>query len=1009
MKNITQHLIPYIAVILCLSILDPLVPIARAQNNSKITVNVGQPNIWSLGQAHYLLSNMRERSRELGVTVPIPKALDPSSANGTRINILRTMLGADVGIDTVAGLQNSILQQRFDADLAQFTTNQARLDALNATYADAVREVADLTVQLASIPDKTEFADQRKEIQTRLAARTGEKESLKAQIDAVLKTVTPPSAPTGFKGTLPTNSPSPLPDDLKDMFSKLNATVVTPQLNASTTLENYVQMQYEVIAKQLTLLRDEVGPGQRLVFLEMPMSIYSVPKTDDDYIVRLEWDVNRFYGPDKGKCGNGAAVNERISLHATNTTAQTLAKIIANRISGLGVVVDQSAAGTLITIDVTNVPLQTALEQLQSFGLGFEIKDNVLRIAASKTLSDEAAQREKDRKDMKQAQAQQPQGPIEQGEPLTLEKMKRDSEGVRTEDDSKNKAPRKCWSPADKTAYRVIDIIPRQSALNVNDQHGTQSGWALTARFLSLFGLGGQVNFQRQRSIYEQFIQQEVYASAYGKGMSSFGWTFGPLPGTKRIAPGVRTTYAVLSIPSDASGMELKVAAKVYKRDVPLDGSSVKTLSLDNEGFGSGTYQMVVPNEETEGFWITKASYTPVEKGKQITVLLEGKYFSPLTGILVNGVPLKRAVSLAKNESSTANLIQVSAVDPAGEYEYLNPQHLILSFNMDANYVGTPLITLITPEKTGPINFFKLEEINFHFTDTSLAQISDEEPMFIDAFALENLELINEDANYLYLYLHGKGLRRGATFVINDRNLDTASETAEHLSPGLYKLKIKRSQDNKPVIIRYRNTTRQSVQEGALTFQQTVLSNYEITRYEPAQGQNDAELELIITISGQNAAPTVSIDKADGEVIGALVALGNHRFKLRIKAKRDPVPLMVTGVTGVTDTFDIGRPEPPSIARVVNTATNKPEGPGSKPAIVTLHGVNFLHVTRVFFGAKEATILQSDPQVILVNAPAGDEGPVRILLETNVNLRGKNISNIADFRTPDKAIYTYTK
>jgi len=121
------------------------------------------------------------------------------------------------------------------------------------------------------------------------------------------------------------------------------------------------------------------------------------------------------------------------------------------------------------------------------------------------------------------------------------------------------------------------------------------------------------------------------------------------------------------------------------------------------------------------------------------------------------------------------------------------------------------------------------------------------------------------------------------------------------------------------------------------------------------------------------------------------------------------VPLTVTNVNNVTRIFDIGLPEAPSIARVVNTTTGKPEGLGSKAAVVTLHGTNFRHVTRVLFGNKEATILQVDPQVILVNAPTGDEGPVQILLETNVNLRGKNISNIADFRTQGKAIYTYTK
>src|SRR5829696_5774234 len=152
MKNTMRRLTPSVVTIVCVSLLAPVSNTVVAQNKSKITVEVGQPNIWSLGQAHYLLSNMRERSRELGVKVPVPKELDPSSANGTRINLLRTLLGAEVSVDTVAGLQNSLLSQGFNADFSRFTANQARLDELTGPYAAAVGEVSSLTVQLGYLP-----------------------------------------------------------------------------------------------------------------------------------------------------------------------------------------------------------------------------------------------------------------------------------------------------------------------------------------------------------------------------------------------------------------------------------------------------------------------------------------------------------------------------------------------------------------------------------------------------------------------------------------------------------------------------------------------------------------------------------------------------------------------------------------------------------------------------------------------------------------------------------------
>lgn len=641
------RLTPALATLVCLSLLTPVSHTALAQNNSKIMVEVGQPNIWSLGQAHYLLSNMRERSRELGVKVPVPKELDPSSANGTRINLLRTLLGAEAGIDTVAGLQNSLLSQRFDADLSRFNTNQARLDALTSPYTDAVREVASLNVQLAALPaDKPEFAEQRRQLIAQIAAKTAERDGLKAEMDVLRQQVNAPTAPTGFKGSLPTNGPAALPDDLNTLLGKFNQNASTPQLNASTTLENYIQMQYEVIAKQLTLLRDEIGPGQCLVFLEMPMSLYTVPKTDDNYVVRLEWDVNRFYStPKEEQCTYGGDPKHEgwryreagfrgqpVNINSEDAPLQDITDYISEQ-ADVGFFIDSSARGVRITTKITNVPWNLALEQiLRQSGLGVEANKGVLYIARPEVL-----QQMREEKEKQQEQEQQERKFRKQSEPVTLDKLEGSLQTPKAFNDREEEI--KCWVKADKKKFRVIDIIPRQSALNINDQHGTQKGLALTAKFLTLFGLGGQVSFQRQRSLYEQFIQQEVYASAYGKGASGFGWTFGPLPGTKRLAPGVRTTYAILSVPSDALAMELKVAAKAYKRDVPLDSQKVKTLELKDEGFGEGTYQLLIPNELTDGFWVDRVTYTPVEKGKQFTMLIEGKYFSPLTGILINGVP----------------------------------------------------------------------------------------------------------------------------------------------------------------------------------------------------------------------------------------------------------------------------------------------------------------------------------------------------------------------------------
>ncbi|HEX8116743.1 MAG TPA: IPT/TIG domain-containing protein, partial [Pyrinomonadaceae bacterium] len=657
---------------------------------------------------------------------------------------------------------------------------------------------------------------------------------------------------------------------------------------------------------------------QRLIFLELPMSLYSVPKKDDDYVVQLKWNVLRFFGPNQG------AVDKIIGDGAGEQQEQTRP----------------------VTLDVIN-----NVEALKGRITDSEFKEQY----------------------------------------GTLDKMG--------------------WAAAAPSKFRVLDIIPRQSALNINDQHATQKGLALTAKFLSVFGFGGQVGYQRQRSVYEQFIQQEVYASAFGKGLSNFGWTFGPLPGTRRLAPGVRTTYAILAIPRDVLALELRVGAHVFKRNaVPGDAAAVKPLPQVDEGFGAGTFRILVPSERTEGFWVNSVTYTPVKADQYATVIIKGDYFSPLTGVLVNGVPLKRVVSIGKNESDASTLPR--AINAFGEYEYLNANELILSLKMSSGYSGTPIITLVTPEKTSSINFFKLDNVNFHFKDQSLADVSKVEPMFLEAFDVTGVEPVEEaDAAYVRVNLVGKGLRRSAQVFVNNEELVDGQQGAEvrHVNTGLYSLRFKRPPEGRPAVITYRNTTRQGVEQESLTFQQNVVSNYEILRYDPAPAAGPAALDVVLTISGQSAAPRVSVDPRDGEVLSQPEPLGGDRYRLRLLAKSDPLPLSVTNVAGVTRIFDIGLPSAPTVDAVVNTATGKAEGPAAKAAVVTLRGSNFQHVVRVLFGNKEATVMQVDPQVILVNAPTGEEGAVQVLLETNVRYRGKTVSNIADFRTQGKSVYTYTK
>src|SRR6266404_746581 len=243
MKNLLKRsrrgaIIPF-----CLIALLPIVaPTVGAQNKSQITVEVGQPNIWSLGQAHYLLAGMRENSRGLGVKVPLPTDLDPYSANGARLNVLRTLLGADADFNGVAGAQNDMIRKKFDTEFSHFSAAQNRIDTIVGPYATAVSEVSDLTVQLAALPDNPANADRRKQLSAHIARRTAERDELKAELDELRKTSSP-TLGTLTPSPAATGSVTPQPDDLKSVFDAIVKGSSTPRLDASTALDNYVQMQ----------------------------------------------------------------------------------------------------------------------------------------------------------------------------------------------------------------------------------------------------------------------------------------------------------------------------------------------------------------------------------------------------------------------------------------------------------------------------------------------------------------------------------------------------------------------------------------------------------------------------------------------------------------------------------------------------------------------------------------------------------------------------------------------
>jgi hypothetical protein len=269
-----------------------------------------------------------------------------------------------------------------------------------------------------------------------------------------------------------------------------------------------------------------------------------------------------------------------------------------------------------------------------------------------------------------------------------------------------------------RRTVRTIDIIPRQSSLNVNDLNDTVKAFGLWGSFKLLFGLGGQTSFQRQREQFDQFLHQELFASGFGKGEGDFGWTFGALPGTKRVSPGIRTTYAVLVVPADAESLVLSARGCYFPRHdkEPLDYADTSDSHWDGTSRNCGdeqTYIITVPGSDDANFWVTNVDYGAADKGGRVTVSVRGHNFSSQMGVLVNGVPLTQTVGLAQPLLAVTHkgLAPVPCDKRAcGELERIDPHEIVFSFTLpkDADgkdVEGIPTITLVAPGKSVDLNW----------------------------------------------------------------------------------------------------------------------------------------------------------------------------------------------------------------------------------------------------------------------------------------------------------------
>lgn len=270
--------------------------------------------------------------------------------------------------------------------------------------------------------------------------------------------------------------------------------------------------------------------------------------------------------------------------------------------------------------------------------------------------------------------------------------------------------------------------------------------------------------------------------------------------------------------------------------------------------------------------------------------------------------------------------------------------------------------------------------------------------------------------------ISGKGFRPNAAISINGRAVDNVPLTIG--GQPEYSVQQKSTHQYNVIFpdpdvplwdITLRQTTTQGQEEFTYLLSKPFAPRvtYDILRHTAARGRVPAHLDLRIGIS--DTLRIAAVGRLDSGLLTPLpfrsISAGEVFVTLPLRSanENDPILLVVEGDKGESAILTVVAPTAPSVRAIVNESTGKAEGPIDGGYAVLIRGTNLDQVDRVFFGNRPAQIQQSSPGVITVLVPKGEEGTVRVLLETNTYYQNKFLTNSEDFATSGKATFTYMK
>jgi hypothetical protein len=977
-------------------------------------IQVGQPKLWSLGDAQNLVGEARNRLKALRVALPgesagAPGVVDPNEIDIYKIDILMQSLGITAQYDQGAALTNKMAQKKYRQDLGDYQKNKQQQDSLtsqinqiSAQKSGLDKQIqslssqldtwtaqdSDLTSQIATAnsaldtatkatsPDPDAIARLKKNLAA-LQDREQQVQKQKLAVSIQLSDVTPQrdrlegqltdleaqqkALPVLTASTLSvTATGPPSADDLKNTQNPVSTIFSDPQVKAALVdslkkaiahdpkapyvvqLNNVMDGYLQTISRQLTMLRQSVDANFDLYFMELGSSVEPSSRVKNHF-ARARWVIGSAPLDEK------ALAEELVSEKRLNEMADTAVKQewtvsdvsnIAspskdpddetNLLAGCNAAENKprpcrGIAGTLHEYrDIAKAAKPADLdgqERLGSNAFDDRWVKSTLTNDIRKYLEESCRNGDNQAKCSGLGTSRTRKAYFDLLVQGVLDSNNEQKERL------KNMKP------------YVFELTPQQAATNVANGAMRSSTLSIVGIFKLISGIGASVSYQRQHDSFSQFLEQDVFEAATGKGSTGeFGWDFGPVTGGELVSPGVYTTYGVLAVPSFRKSITFTTKADwVLKAQKGGKPGTVAAKWANASSPENTAYTVYLPGRYD--FWVDAVYYSRVPVGEEISVIVRGKGFTNETMALVNNIPLTprwRLIDPAASDVSYAG--PNGATPPAvengggnrktfGAFELMSSDTIAMRFRAPG-FDGVPQITLLSPHRSVQINDLPLAGNYSGLKKLSEIESDYEEGLYMDHIMFgpgpDWRDLTGED----FLHLDGDATPTPHTDLrLHFGHMPLRGDTVE-------------------------------VFDGAKA---TFAAATPVTV--------DQEVDTLLL----NGAPVYN-----GDVTVRLKAPGSGEVLFE---GRVPVPLK------------------PRIGKLSSNG-----GPAAGGETVSITGLNFAHVTTVFFGDAQAGILSLNDSEIRVKVPkgiAGTDAAIRLVSELKPD--GKELASA------ENQIYTYAK